>query len=226
MTVISEQEAEYLKIRSLAGLKPSHTPRCIVIAGGPGAGKSSFYRARKSMVLHNRDALHHSPDDIMLALSGYQADIESGTDRSLEQAFDTWELPARLLSESILECALEHKIDVVYDRSCALPSALEFMAKVKALGYELVIHGLHCDWVVAKERALHRQALEGRHIPIETLKDRHQSILQLWPQYFKISDQAFLYDAMQENWPLIASKQAPTASTEVLQKAVFESIFS
>ena len=99
------------------------------------------------------------------------------------------------------------------------------MKDVKGLGYTLIIHGLHCDWRLAKDRAIKREALEGRHIPVETLKERHESIAPLWPEYFEIADQARLYDSSASDWPVIAEKRQVDAPIAIKQSEIYTQIW-
>lgn len=206
-TVYLDQEKSRCLMKAyLELLKSQSHPVFLVIAGGPGAGKSTFFHARSSSFSIDRaSALYHNPDELMMRLEEYQQALQD-THATAASAFMQWELPARHLAEDILEKAMDSRFHIIYDRSCALPCAKITIEKAKKLGFTIIFYGLYCDLSIAQARAVSREKAEGRHIPPSTIQERHRGFYQGLPSYFSIADQAFLYNGGIDGWPLIAEK--------------------
>jgi len=175
------------------------TPVIYVIAGGIGAGKTSF---RKSLLAKGRlpeDAVLHDPDAVMQALPGYLKMLDETGDTA--SAFATWEMPARFLAEEILSAAVWSKRDVIYERTCAIDTAPAFLKNVKEQGYRIEMHLLHTDLDTALERARRREGVEGRHTPPSVIRERYTALLRLWPEYRALADRIALYDNTDADTP-------------------------
>ena len=206
MQTLSEGEFQRLSAEYQAQLQAQAQPFFIVIGGGPGAGKSTFFHAKAELFCVDvTSALYHNPDDLMIRLEGYQQTLRE-TGATAETAFFDWELPAREAAEAILAQAMDARYHIIYDRSCALPCAQITLEKAKDYGYSILFYGLYCDLSIAQARALTREKSEGRHIPPSVVQERHLSFYQLLPRYFSIADEAFLYNGGVNHWPLIAQK--------------------
>ncbi len=165
-------------------------PRIFAVAGIPGAGKTTFIQKQILAGVFPQDAFIHDCDAVMLNLAGYQEDLQRN---GPEFAFSKWELPARRLAEEALVQAVEHRQDIIYDRSCALTSCLTFIESlVKESGYELFFYFLEIDVQRAVQRTQAREQETGRHIPLSIIEDRAKTLEQLLPVYRALAAESFV----------------------------------
>ncbi len=167
-------------------------PVLYVIAGGIGAGKTTFRKERIKKGRLPETAVLHDPDSVMTALPGYNRTLEISCDPA--HAFSEWEMPARMLAEEILSAAIWMRRDVIYERSCALDTAPEFLRTAREGGYRIDMALIHTDIDTAIARARHREEIEGRHTPPDLVRERHTALLNLWPQYRDLADNVTIYD--------------------------------
>jgi predicted kinase len=177
-------------------------PTIFAIAGSPASGKTSFIRERIKENCFPEDVFIHDCDAVMTSLEGYQADLQS---LGSIQAFQNWELPAREIAENLLMEAVREKKNIIYDRSCALPSSYTFLKDlVENHGYTLIMHVLYVTKENAFFRAEKRERTTGRHIPKDTLLERMIGIKTLWPSYLKLAKFCYLHDSNERSLNLIA----------------------
>lgn len=187
--MISEREKKRITSLFLSGCKKSNTPLFTVIGGGIGSGKSTFYKKSKIM------GVHHDPDAVLNQIKGYQDDTKSGIAEDIRKAFAKWELPARELSEEILDQALNQKFDIVYSRTCSTDETPQFLKDVKGKGYKIIFNGIYADLKMCLERAQRRMKIENRYSPPEVVTERHQKFLKLLPLYKEIADDFYFYQS-------------------------------
>jgi predicted ABC-type ATPase len=165
-------------------------PRIVAIGGGPGAGKSYFYELLKAKGRVPKESVMSDPDLIMQAIPQYQQAITHHP----VKAFEHWELPARQLTNDILLKALMARYHIVYMRSFALPDSLEFIHQAKMLGYKVDIHLLICDVTIAMSRSQEREKMTKRHLPKETLVQRHAAVSRLLSDIKDAADNFYFYE--------------------------------
>lgn len=190
--IADEQLVSNITLKFLLGAqgrKQSH-PQLIGFGGGPGAGKSFLYEDMKTKSQLPIDAVIHDPDLVMQSIPQY---IEEAM-RDPVEAFKKWELPARQLANDILMKALLAGYNIIYMRTFALADSLNFVHAAKNLGYKFDIHLVTCELEVALTRAKERESKTKRHIPSETLAQRHQAVLSLIPDIVRIADNYFIYE--------------------------------
>jgi predicted ABC-type ATPase len=167
-------------------------PTIYAIAGGPAAGKTSYIAKALQAGTLPAAAFIHDCDAVMVSLAGYQQQLD------LEdpiRAFNTWELPARQLAEEHLQQQVAAKQDIIYDRTCALPSSFSFLKNlVNNHGYRLIIQVLHVDPEIAYKRALSREAETMRHVPKDIISERFEMVSRLWFDYLSLATEAYLLD--------------------------------
>ncbi|MGZ3634124.1 MAG: zeta toxin family protein [Parachlamydiaceae bacterium] len=178
-------------------------PTIFAVAGSPAAGKTSFIQAKmKEKGFFPKDVFIHDCDAVMDSLEGYQSDLHT---LGPTKAFQNWELPAREKAESLLMEAVREQKDIIYDRSCALPSSYDFLKDlVENHGYTLIMHVLYVTEKNALFRAAEREKETGRHIPENVLLERMLGIATLWPSYLKLAKLCYLYDSNDRSLNLIA----------------------
>lgn len=177
-------------------------PTIFAIAGSPASGKTSFIQEKDKEDFFPKDIFVHDCDAVMTSLDGYQSDL-----RSLGSiiAFQNWELPAREIAENLLMEAVKNNKNIVYDRSCALPSSYMFLKDlVENHGYTLIMHVLYVTKEKAFSRAKEREKKTGRYIPEEVLIERMIGIKDLWPSYVELAQLCYLYDSNEPSFKIIA----------------------
>ncbi len=85
-------------------LNLSANPVIYAIAGSPASGKTTFVQEKS--IFFPEDVFYHDCDSVMVALEGYQADVQL---LGSAKAFQKWELPAREKAEDMLKEAVEVK---------------------------------------------------------------------------------------------------------------------
>lgn len=175
--------------------KKQEYPVIVGIGGGPGAGKSFLYERMKQEGRLPKHSIVHDPDLVMEAIPQYREDAL----RNPAEAFKKWELVARQLSNSILLDAMQCRYNIIYVRSFALSDSLNFVRIAKTAGYQFEAHIITCDLNVALTRAKIREGKTQRHIPPETLIQRHEAVLALLPDIAGLSNRFFKYENNSNN---------------------------
>ncbi|MDR3623653.1 MAG: zeta toxin family protein [Chlamydiales bacterium] len=182
-----------------------YTPTIFAIAGAPASGKSTFIQEHIKKNFFPKDIFLHDCDACMTSLNGYQSDLQH---LGSVKAFQNWELPAREKAEFMLMEAVKAKKDIIYDRSCALPSSYAFLKNiVENHGYMLIMHILYVTEEEAFFRAEEREKKTGRHIPRDVLSKRMNAIKSLWPSYQTIANSCYLHDSNDKSYNIIAMKK-------------------
>jgi predicted ABC-type ATPase len=185
-----------------SGLNLRADPTIFAIAGSPASGKTSFIQEKNKEIFFPKDVFIHDCDAVMTSLAGYQSDLQS---LGPVIAFQNWELPAREIAENLLMEAVKEKKNIVYDRSCALPSSYMFLKDlVENHGYTLIMHVLYVTKENAFFRAEEREKKTGRHIPKDVLLERMIGIRDLWSSYLKLAQLCYLYDSNEPSLNIIA----------------------
>jgi len=195
--MISQSEKQHLRQSHMAQAKKAQEkPHLYVIAGANGAGKSTL----RNMLFDDKSlpvtALHHDPDNVMTSLTGYIKDTQDADHaHMLAEAFDKWELPARELSEEILNHAITEQTDIIYERSCGVAGSLEFISEMKEKhGYEIIFYMVFTPLRIAAQRAQTRMKKEGRFTPESIIQERAQALYDQLEDFLELSDKAYLYD--------------------------------
>lgn len=190
LTNQSEIDSISEKFLAPANGRQQVSPRIIAIAGGPASGKNYLYDHMLAKHILPDNAVMHDPDLVMQSIEQYREDALINP----AAAFAKWELPARQLAHEILLNAVLARYHIIYIRSFALPDSFNFVHAVKQLGYQIDIHLLQCDINIALTRAAEREKITKRHIPAETLIQRHQKVLQSIPEITSIADNYYQYE--------------------------------
>ncbi len=166
-----------------------------LLAGGNGAGKSTFYRTAlqpRGMALVNADniARDMAPD-------------------STEEA----SYAAAQLAEHLRYDLLNKGVSFCFETVFSHPSKIDFIAQAKALGYEVVLVFIHLDNSdLNKARVIQRVSEGGHNVPEEKIESRIPRTLNHIKTALPLADEVYLLDNSRWDMPLrrIAALKAGT----------------
>ena len=148
-----------------------------LLAGGNGAGKTTFYRLQLEplgMPFVNADVL------------AKQLHPDQPEQHSYEAARLAEAIRLRLLQDGRTFC-----FETVFSH----PSKIDFVANAKALGYEIVLVFIHLEQTQLNLARVAQRMSEGGHaVPDEKVKARIPRVLQLIKQVLPLCDQASILD--------------------------------
>ena len=143
-----------------------------VLAGGNGAGKSTFYRTQLAPL-----GLPFVNADI-LAKELYP---QSPEEHSYDAAKLATEIRFQLLHEGRSFC-----FETVFSH----PSKIDFVAQAKVLGYEIILVFIHLDTVSLNQARVAQRLSEGGHnVPDEKVASRIPRVLQNIKKTLPLCDQ-------------------------------------
>lgn len=155
-----------------------------VLAGGNGAGKSTFYRTQLAplgMSFVNAD---------ILAKGLFPDEPES---HSYEAAALASELRTQLLIEGRSFC-----FETVFSHY----SKIDFLAQAKTLGYEIVLVVIHLESVQLNHARVYLRVLEGGHtVPADKIESRIPRLLTNIKTALPLCDQVILLDNSRDDDP-------------------------
>jgi len=121
-----------------------------VLSGGNGAGKSTFYRlflAPRGIKLLNADLIAAEINSESPEKAGYVA--------------------AHLISR-LGEDLLDQGVSFCFETVFSHESKIDFVARAKSLGYEIILVYIHLDTPALNEARVHQRVAEGGHnVPAE-----------------------------------------------------------
>ena len=143
-----------------------------ILAGGNGAGKSTFYRTQLAAL-----GLPFINADI-LAKELYP---QSPEEHSYDAAILAAEMRFQLLHEGRSFC-----FETVFSH----PSKIDFVAQAKVLGYEIILVFIHLDTVSLNQARVAQRISEGGHnVPDEKVASRIPKLLQNIKNTLPLCDQ-------------------------------------
>jgi len=143
-----------------------------ILAGGNGAGKSTFYRTQLEPL-----GLQFINADILAKELYPQAPEE----HSYDAAKLATEMRFRLLNEGRSFC-----FETVFSH----PSKIDFVAQAKALGYQIILVFIHLDTVSLNQARVAQRLSEGGHnVPDEKVANRIPRLLQNIKHTLPLCDQ-------------------------------------
>lgn len=155
-----------------------------LIAGGNGAGKTTFYRTQLQPLgipFVNADVLAR------------QVFPEQPEQRSYEAASLAAAIRSQLLLEGRTFC---------YETVFSHPSKIDFVAQAKSLGYEVVLVFIHLERNTLNHARISQRVLEGGHfVPEDKVTERIPRTLQNIKQALPLCDQAYLLDNSRSDYP-------------------------
>lgn len=148
-----------------------------VLAGGNGAGKSTFYRTQLAPL-----GLPFINADI-LAKEVYPQAPEK---HSYDAAMLATEMRFRLLHEGRSFC-----FETVFSH----PSKIDFVAQAKVLDYEIILVFIHLDTASLNQaRVAQRVSEGGHHVPDEKVVSRIPRLLKNIKKTLALCDQVYILD--------------------------------
>lgn len=148
-----------------------------MLAGGNGAGKSTFYRTRLAP-----SGLPFVNADIIAKLLYPQApEVHSY-------------LAAKLAEHMRLELLRQGR-SFCFETVFSHPSKIDFVAQAKALSYEIVLVFIHlCDPALNQARIAQRVSEGGHHVPDDKVISRIPRTLKLIKKTLPLCDQVYILD--------------------------------
>jgi predicted ABC-type ATPase len=155
-----------------------------LLAGGNGAGKSTFFRTQlepRGMPFVNADIL------------AKRLFPEQPEQHSYEAAKIAGEIRSRLLKDGRSFC-----FETVFSH----PSKIDFIARAKAVGYEIVLVFIHLDQVALNNARISQRVSEGGHsVPEEKVSSRIPRTLKYIRQVLPLCDHVYMLDNSRQDDP-------------------------
>jgi predicted ABC-type ATPase len=155
-----------------------------VLAGGNGAGKTTFYRlflAPRGIKLLNADMVAAAIDPEFPERAGYAAG----------------HLVSRL-GNDLLNQGVSFCFETVFSHE----SKIDFVARAKSLGYKIILAYIQLDTSALNEARVHQRVVEGGHnVPPEKIRGRIPRTMKLIAEVLLIVDEARLLDNSQRDDP-------------------------
>jgi predicted ABC-type ATPase len=156
-----------------------------LLAGGNGAGKSTFYRCvlqPRGLVLVNADNIARNIDPDNAELASYAA---------------------AQLAEHLRYDLLNKGVSFCFETVFSHPSKIDFMAHAKALGYEVILVFIHLDNSELNSARVAQRVSEGGHsVPEEKIVSRIPRTLTHIKAALPLADQVYLLDNTSNDQPL------------------------
>jgi predicted ABC-type ATPase len=148
-----------------------------VLAAGNGAGKTTFHRlflAPRGIKLLNADLIASEIKPESPEKAGYMAS----------------HLISRL-GEELLDQGVSFCFETVFSHE----SKIDFVARAKALGYEIILVYIHLDTAALNEARVHQRVSEGGHnVPAEKIRSRIPRTMKHIATVLPLVDEAHLLD--------------------------------
>lgn len=163
---------------SLSNGDVKSNPLLVNVSGIPGSGKSTLCKKLMETPEYYK-AIYIGFDKIMEDVRLPYAYEES---RNPQEAFNRWEMSARIAGYELLKRAVNDRLTIVLDHSSAIPQHIDLFKLLLATGYEVHFIYIPIDIDEAKRRVANRK----RHVPPLYLEERSNALRQLLPEYEKI----------------------------------------
>lgn len=164
-----------------------------VLAGGNGAGKTTFYRlflAPRGIKLLNADLIAAAINPVFPEKAGYEA------------SHLVIQLGENLLDEAVSFC-----LETVFSHE----SKIDFVARAKSMGYEIILVYIHLDSPALNEARVYQRVSEGGHnVPAEKTRARIPRTMKLMTAALPLADEAHLLGN--------SSRQSPYREVAVVKR--------
>jgi len=148
-----------------------------ILAGANGAGKSTFYR----LFLKSRGINLINADIIARAINPVNQESAS--------------YKAMILAERLREDLLLQGISFCFETVFSHPSKIDFIARAKSLGYQIVLVYIHLETPELNEARVHQRVAEGGHnVPPQKIRSRIPRTMKHIATVLPLIDEARLLD--------------------------------
>jgi len=172
-----------------------------ILAGGNGAGKSTFYR----LFLEPRALQFVNADLIAQKLNPEQPEKAS---------YD-----AANLAEKIRYQLLEEGVSFCFETVFSHPSKIDFIAAAKALGYEIILVYIHLESdQLNKARVAQRVSEGGHNVPAEKVVSRIPRTLKHISTVLPLVDLAQFYDNSALSTPFLPVARLKNGELEIMKE--------
>ncbi len=131
------------------------TPQIWVLAGGNGAGKTTFY----NQFLHQREISFVNADNIARHLD---------PDNKINIAYQAAEIAAQIRDQLINEGR-----SFCYETVFSHPSKIDFLSRAKVAGYQLILIFIHLEQPALNQARVQQRVSEGGHdVPLDKIRSR------------------------------------------------------
>ncbi len=148
-----------------------------LLAGGNGAGKSTFYRlflAPRGIKLVNADLIAR----------------EINPEHPDKFSYEAAEISGRVMKDLLL-----NGVSFCYETVFSHESKVDLVAEAKGLGYEIILVYIHLDTPELNEARVRQRISEGGHsVPVEKIKNRIPRTMKNIAIVLPLVDQARLFD--------------------------------
>ncbi|MDW7694418.1 zeta toxin family protein [Flammeovirgaceae bacterium SG7u.111] len=178
------EEFQLLKDNMLNSVVPQQDKLLIHMAGLPGSGKSTYCENVLLKKLVREEILYLGFDDVMEKISFYQEEKK----KDIVNAFKRWEIPARILGYEILVKAFEKNLSVLFDNGASNARHLEIIELFQENNYRIKMYYLGGTPQQLIPRVAQREAEGKRHLPLEEMESRYNSLQKVLEKYKIVVD--------------------------------------
>ena len=148
-----------------------------LLAGGNGAGKSTFYRTRLKP----------------LGLPFVNADIFAKQLYPEQPEAHSYE--AAKIAERIRKQMLQEGRSFCYETVFSHPSKIDFIAQAKSMGYEIILVFIHLESALLNQARVSQRVSEGgHHVPNDKVNSRIPRVLQNIKEALPLCDRCYFLD--------------------------------
>lgn len=156
----------------------------IIVAGGNGAGKSTFINNKLLLKFKETNITYINADDWQKQTFG---EFDNSTDTQAKQA--------QIWAESERRKHLEQGKSFIAETVFSHLSKIELIKEAKAYGFYVILYHISLDNAdLALERIYTRVLLGGHDVDAEKVKNRYQRIKDIIAEAIKYTDDTYVYD--------------------------------
>ncbi len=165
-------------------METNKTKVAIIVAGGNGAGKSTFINNQLLALYSNTNATYINADDWQKKTFG---EFDNTTTTQAEQA-QAW-------AENERKSHLEQGKSFIAETVFSHPSKVELIKEAKANGYTVDLYHISLDNAdMALERISNRVLMGGHDVDAEKVKNRYERVKGIITEAIKHADKTVVYD--------------------------------
>lgn len=185
---VSDLEYNNLYKAFFSNIKPSNNPEIIILAGGPGSGKTTF---RKEKLNRLENFYLHDVDEVIVRLQGYKADTKK---YGKMKAYNKWWPIGKKIVNQFLEYAFLYNLNVIYDRACCIKESFDSLHyAVLNKKYKARMYAFYVSEKVALDRVKKRAETENREILPDTIKECRRLFSNMFENYLEFLPDVTLY---------------------------------